>query len=271
MSGIFIGSIEPPVFTPHANNVISKHIEDSHNRLIAETIHDKDIIAQLEELKIFAGVSEDQFNGIVIQSSRGIGDEIIINSIAIDAIKLAQIRTTEKYKKALAAKSINIVTNNINADIIRDKLELRAINELMNRMNNPGNTMETMEVLAIAKSMNQAKRRYGVDNGNSFQPKGNGDINVTQNIVNLAIPSIVLKRLKNVSSGMIAVKSEEQYINQYGDAKAQEIDIKRVSEVLGVDLSKPNAREATISETYNNLFEDTTIVGDNVSIMEGEG
>jgi hypothetical protein len=271
MSGTFINSIQPPVFTSLVTNPVQQHVEKLYQENIAADNYAKLLDPITDELAKHADITEQQFKGIVIQSSRNINDDTIIKSMGITAQKLAVIRSSEKYKEALALKTINIVTNNLSADIKRDKLELIAIDELMSRMSHPANTLETMEILAIARGMNQAKRRYGIDNNTSFQPNGNGDINVTQNIVNLSIPSIVLDRLKRVSSGASAVKTEDQYITQYGNSKAQEIDIKRVSEVLGVDLSKPNAREATISETYNSLFEDNTVVGDNVSILEGEG
>jgi hypothetical protein len=270
---IIVENATPSAF--HAligRNTAEKAMADVVNADIQNTLFGQSVLAEQAERAKLTDLSEAQFNGIVIQSSRKINDETICMSIGIGASKLAEVRTSEKYKKALAAKSINIVNSNLNADITRDQLELKAINVLMERMTQNSASLENMEVLAIAKAMNQAKRRYGIDAPQqSFQPQGNGQLNITQNIVNLTIPSVVLNRLKKVSSGTSAIKTEDDFIVQYGNAKAQEIDVKRVSEVLGVDLSKPNGREATISETYNQLFENNDIAGDDTSILQGEG
>jgi hypothetical protein len=216
----------------------------------------EDFIA-LEKSRL-SDISEAQLQGIVNFTSREIPDNTICEACLVTKEQLLEIRKSSNYKALLQIAQANKLGKHLNIDEKLDRLEDLSVSRLIDEVQTKGNVLETMELLAIGKFSNAARRKLSSPNGSAYNRPGEGiPINVNSSeIININISSIVLDRLKAVSESSTSVIDFQAIEDQYSISDEKPLDVKKVSEILSVDLSRNTARVPTVAETYHDQFEE---------------
>jgi hypothetical protein len=207
-------------------------------------------------------ISEAQLNGIVNFTSREVPDATICEACLVTRDQLNEIRQSTNYKTLLQIAQAGKLGKHLSVDEKIDKLEDLSVSRLIDEVQNNRNGLEVLELLAIGRFSNAAKRRLGQQGSSIYnRPGENKPIDLSNNsVININISSIVLDRIKAVNQNPDKVIDYAAIEAEYDVGESKSLDIKKVGEILSVDLSKNTARNPTVAESYHDLFEDTQSV-----------
>lgn len=210
-------------------------------------------------------LDDEQVEGIVVLTSRGVSDSGICMSLGISLEQLFTFRESENGRKLIAEQAAELTRREVTADDEWGVLEETALTYLRQRVVTEHRTLETHEMLAIARAANQAKRKHGhLSDANKMLGKataGDGTINVQYNTVQLQIPHILLDRIQKVVSGNEVVQSESQLTELYGAYTNRDMDAVAVGKLLNVDVNgHSNTNKKNVIEdaqVMRNVFTNT--------------
>lgn len=195
-------------------------------------------------------LSDELKQGVTLLSSRGVSDGGICESLGISEGQLLDYRATTEFRDSVSDQSSVLLNRELESDDYIAQTENVALKALLERVSYESRSMDSSEILQIAKFANSAKRKHGrlADNKESVQ--GGNVIGHQGNVVQLSMPMLFVNHVQNLNEGKERVMKEEELTEKYSKFTNQNLDAKRVGELLEVDLTNRNkqSKHAVIDE-----------------------
>lgn len=217
-----------------------------------------------EELQARAGHQEPELSdelkqGVTLLSSRGVSDAGICESLGISEGQLLDYRATTEFRDSVSSQTSVLLNRELESDDYIAQTENIAMKALLERVSYESRSMDSSEILQIAKFANSAKRKHGRLADSKEAVQGGNIIGHQGNVIQLSMPMLFVNHVQDLSAGKERVMKEEELTAKYSKFSNQNLDAKRVGELLEVDLSNSNrqSKHAVIDEDVMGIMFDT--------------
>lgn len=222
-----------------------------------------------DEIEVF---TEDQIVAAARLYSEGVSETSIALSTGLETHELAVLRQDPRYKAKASEISSLTQVEDLGLDDSWGDLESQALANLQAEMALGGESMSTMEKLAIATKANQAKRRHGVLSERG-RGRGDGVLEVTSGgtqIINLSMPTVLVERMQSInrSKGIIV---EQEIVKQaeFEENDLNAVSLEDVQQIFDVELDEEAGPSNGIDSIMQGLY-DSVDVNDVENMSDNE-